>query len=356
MLFSIRRRISRLPIASALLASAALAAQANAEVVTSNISVHGTTPTTGFTATVTATGSATVSGNGSINLGTIFGASLGTQGFSLSQQTVPINLQGGSINVATSPTGNIVTAYNNTYSGLGVDHLQGGSVNLLNGTNVPINFNPVSFSISTSVIGIPISLGLDLNVNGALTGLVYNATGPSPPLGGTNPAFYVLPGTFDIAGNVSATGSTSILGINVSLGTLLNQSLNQTGVDALSSIGGLPGVATLTNIVTPNPHSNDLGSNFQLPNLGISIPSDISQSGVIDQQGSSSGSLGSLHDLHLNYTINLTLTLSNISYNLTGDVVPGAVVPEASTLVMSGLAAVGLVGAGVRKLRRRKAA
>lgn len=347
MFLSTRRRISRLPIATALLTSAAFVAQANADVITSSVNVNGTTPTTGFTAVITASGSATVNGSGKLN--TLFG---GTQSFSLPNQTVPINLVGGQVSVVTNPTGTVSVAYDN--SSLGVSQLTGANINLLNGSNVPIAFQPVTFNISTSIIGINVNLGLDLNVTGALTSLIYHSTGGSPPLGGTNPAFYAIPGLFDIGGSVQATGSTSILGINVSLGQLINEDISQNNVDALSSIGGLPGVATLTDIVTPNPATDDLGANFAFPDLGIAIPSDVVQSGTITQNPGG-GSFGSLNSLNINYSLNLTLTLSHISYNLSGTV-PGVVVPEVSTLVMTGLAGVGLVGAGVRKLRRRKAA
>lgn len=347
MFVSFRRRVSRLPIASAVLASAAFVAQANADVITVNVPVTGTTPTTGFTATVTASGSATVNGNGRLN--TLFG---GTQSFSLPNQTVPINLVGGQVNIVRNPSGNFSVAFDD--STLGVNNLTGGSVNLLNGSPVPIAFQPVTFDISTSILGIGINLDLDLNLSASINSLIYNSTGASPPLGGINPAFYTLPGTFDIGANVQATGATSILGINVSLGTLINENINETGIDALSSLGGLPGIATLTQLVTPNPASDDLGANFAFPNLGISLPTSINESGTV-AQNPGGGGFGSLNSLNINYSVNLTLTLSNFSYNLSG-VAPGAVVPEVSTLVMTGLAGVGLLGMGVRKIRRRKSA
>jgi len=329
--------------------------RAELHLATTTVPVHGTTPTTGFTATVTASGSATFSGGGSLNLGSVFGISLGTQGFSLPTQTIPIVVQGGPISVATNPSGNINVTYVNNPTNIAATKINSANINLLNGSSIPINFNPVHVNLDTSIIGIGISLGVDLDVAGQINSLIFNSSGPSPFLGSpnpTNPAFYGIPGTFDIGGNVTANGSTSILGINIGLGQLINQSINATGIDALSSIGGLPGIATLGATLTGTPGVANLNANFSFPNLGVSIPQSVAESGTISENYGN-GSLGSLHDFHMNYSVNLNLTLSNISYNLTGGV-PGAVVPEASTILMTGMAAIGTAGIGLRRRRRNK--
>lgn len=318
---------------------------------TTDIPVTGTTPTGGFTATLNASGTATVSGSGSINLGTVFGLSLGTQGFSLSQQTVPVNLAGGAINVGTSPTGNVSVSYINNPSTIAGTSINSADIQLLGGSSVPVNFNPVTLNISTSVIGIGITLGLNLNVDGSLNLLEYVGSSTGTISNPTNPEGYGIPGTFNIGANVQATGSTSILGIGVNLGTLLNQNINESGVN----LGiPLPGIMTLGSTPTGTPGLNNLTGNFELPNLGLNINEPINYSGTINETGSSSGSLGSLHDLSLNYSLALQLSLSNISYNVSGSV-PNAMVPEASTLLMTGIACSGLIGMGIRSYRRRKA-
>ena len=364
--FLTRGRSSRLPVKSMLLASAAVIgtmahpAFAAINIGTANVPINP--GISSFTARVTASGSATVSGNGSINLGTVFGASLGTQGFNLPQQTVPINLSGGVVNVSTNPTGNIVTSFVNNPAIIAASDIQSGNINLLGGSSVPINFDHVNVSIQTSIIGIPISLGLGLDVSAALTALNYHSSAssitPDPngfPEDWSNPGPYILPGTFDLGGNIQATGSTSILGIGVSLGQLLNQSISQNGIDVFGgNFGGLPGVVTLGAIPTGTPGVDNLAANYTFPNLGISIPQTINQASSVDIPGQDKGSLGSLHSAHLNYSVNLTLTLSDISYNLNGGVA-GAVVPEASTLLMSGVASLGMLGMGIRSIRRRMA-
>lgn len=331
--FSSRLTGGALAVLASLLAAPAFAAP-----TTIALPVAGTTPTTGFTATLEAFGTVTLSGSGRVN--TLFG---GSSSFTIPNQTRNVALQGGAINVAANSAGVIGFDFNNDPNSLGILSLNSANIDLLNGTSVPFNFQNIGVSLSVSGV----NLTLDVATSGVLNQLAFNSNAIGTLFSPGSPSSaYLLPGTLDVGGSISATGS--ILGIN--LGNLLNESLNETGIDAFSSLGGLPGGATLSAITTPDPLTDDLSANFALPNLGIPFETTINEGGqVVNNPGS--GGFGTLRSLTLNYQFDVGLRLTNISYNVTG-VAPGAlVVPEPGSIALGAFALVGLAIFGVRRRR-----
>jgi hypothetical protein len=337
------RLSSRLTGGAIALLASLLAVPAFAVPTTLSLPVTGTTPTTGFTATLEAFGTVTISGNGRINTPVPIFNPNGSTSFTIPNQTRNVALQGGSVSVAANSAGNISFDYDTNANSLGILGLNSANINLLNGASVPFNFQNIDVSVSVSGVNVTLSLA----TSGVLNQLAFNSSAPGTVFDpGLAESGYLLPGTLDVGGSINSSGS--ILGI--SLGSLLSESLNETGVDAFGSLGGLPGVASLSPIATPNPLADDLSANFALPDLGIPIESLITEGGtVVNNPGG--GSFGSLRELTLNYQFNVGLRLTNVTYNVTGVAADAVVVPEPGSILLAGL---GLAGVVVLGARRRK--
>lgn len=140
--------------------------------------------------------------------------------------------------------------------------------------------------------------------------VVFASTARSPVVGGN----YAVPGDFVIGGVVQANATRTDL---------------------------QPGV--------PFPH--DLGARFRYSNLGFPLSFNINESGSITQNYPDPGFFGGpkIIPLNVNWGVDLTVTLSEISYDLSG-VAPQAI-PEASSMARMGVVA---IAAGALAAVRRR--
>jgi hypothetical protein len=320
----------------ALVSMVAFAPQANAATVNSNIGVAGT-----FDAQLGGSGTASLtSASGTFRQWLFFGHT--NINVTASAQTVGLSI----------PTVNPPTMAASGTVNMDYDDITPGTPQVVNSVNADLNGGlNIGYGINVDPIAINTSLGgfnLNLNVTGNITDIDFVSTGPGAVIGG-NGGTFATPGDFFVTldGNVTAQLTGVPLIGSVNLGTITTIAPTTLSFSAL-----LPGTATTTDLdggVGPFP--NDMLAAFQASlgatNIGVplSLPLNISQSANIPRGQSGFSSLNVAGNL------DATLNLSNISYNVSGQVNQVLTIPEpTSGLFLAGLAA----GASVVVRRRRK--
>lgn len=318
---------------------AALASQARAATINSNIPVAGA-----FDATLGGSGVANLaSASGTFRqwipgpFGTGFHANIGV---SAAAQTAGLSIP--NVNPGTmAASGNVDMDY---------DDFTPGTPQFINSFNADLNgATTIPFVINVGSLNINTSLGtfqLQLAVTGNITDIDFNSTGGSPVIGG-NGGLYNVPGDFSITLNANVTGqlvNVPLIG-NVNLGTITT--IPSTVLPFSASLPGFATTSDLDGGLPPFP--NDMLANFQALLAGnIDVPLQLPLAVAINQSIPSGQSGFSV--LNVAGDIDATLSLSNVGYNLNGTV-PQVLVPEPSTLAMGTFAVMVL---SVLGWRRRK--
>jgi hypothetical protein len=339
---------------AALCASAVLAL-ATSQSRASTISNIGLGPANGgsigtFSATVAlgsgstlALGNNAISGNYKqhivfINTNTGFSASNQTAGLSLSPSTVSMST------INSSGTANLTYDPHTPPSPI---HLNSMSANLSDGAIAGLTINSSPINMSTS-IG---TFALTPTFNGTLSGVSFTSTSDTDiTTGGA-----IIPGNFTVILNGSVTGSLSVLGIPISIGTLFTLPTNT----AVTFAGGLPTILALSDTGVPhggNPNQffpNNMLADFS-QNLGsLQIPFSFVAPLATSQTFSVGSSSSGVTSINIqNTTLTANIVLSNLQYHMNGTV-NGVLIPEPSSLVLGGIGFAGLLGLAIR---RRKAA
>ncbi|HVU87056.1 MAG TPA: hypothetical protein VHD36_07030 [Pirellulales bacterium] len=273
-------------------------------------------------------------------------------GFSAQNQTSTLSLSPSTVSLSTSnASGTASLTYDNVTPGT-PQILNSLNANLSDGTVTPFGINASGISMGTSVG----TFTLTPTFSGSISGVTFTSSGPATVSGG-NPGNALVPGTFSILLNGSVTGSLNVLGINLNVGTLFTLPTNT----QVTFSGSLP-IADLQTSDTGVPfgafpdstHLNnmlvDLQSNLSaLPPIPFQFVAPLATSESFSVGSSSSG----VTSINIqNTTLTANLMLSNLAFNLSGQV-PSALIPEPSSVALGSLALVGFIG---MVYRRKKAA
>jgi hypothetical protein len=264
-------------------------------------------------------------------------------GFSAQNQTAPLSMTATSIST-NNASGNVSLTYDDVTPGT-PQTINTLSANLSDGASAGLTINSGGIAMSTSVG----TFTLTPTFSGTLSGVSFTSTGPASV--GGNGGGSITPGNFTVILNGSVTGSLSVLGIPLSIGTLFTLPTNT----MVTFAGALPSTVTTSDLQTPfpfaatNTNRNNMLADFQAALGSTQIPfSFVAPLNTSENFTVGSSSSGVTSIKIQNTTLTANLVLSNLSYNLSGQA-PGALAPEPSSLALGGLALAGFVGFALRR-------
>jgi hypothetical protein len=264
-------------------------------------------------------------------------------GFSAQNQTANLSLSPSSVSISTSnASGSADLSYDNVTPGT-PQTLNSFSSNLSDGASAGLTINSTGISMGTS-IG---TFTLTPTFTGTLSGISFTSSASADA--STDAAY--IPGTFSVILNGSVTGSLSVLGVPLSIGTLYTLDPNT----VVTFAGDLPSGVLLSDTGVPfgnNPttsQQNTLLADFAA-NLGsLTIPFQFVAPLATNENFSVGGSSSGVTSINIqNTTLTANIMLSNLAFNLSGTV-PGALVPEPNSIALGSLALIGFVGLALKR-------
>jgi hypothetical protein len=259
---------------------------------------------------------------------------------------IGFSAQNQNANLSLSPTSiGISTNNNQGVANLDYDDFSPGSPLLLNSFSSVLSDGVVTnMTINSSGISMSTSIGtftLTPTFSGSIKNISFTSTGGADVSGGGG----VINGNYSVTLNGSVTGSLSVLGIPISVGTLYTLPTDT----VVTFAGVLPIGVALSDTGVPfgngetTVNKNTMLAAFGANLTGLTLPFQFVaplSTNTTFSVGSSSSGVTSIKIQ--NTTLVANLNLSNISFNESGKV-PNALVPEPNTLALASLAFVGLL-------------